>query len=229
MIRTKTTVIVGAGAGVEYDLPDARELLSRIAHGFDFQRLGTDLETPEMHDFDAQFRKVKGKHDELLQAAARLRAGARLSSSIHALLSQHGDDEHVVAVGKLAVAYYTLRAEALSPMAAEPRDPGAMPLRGGENWLFQLGRMVVDGVARARAEACFDNLQLVSFGNDRAIQHYMPWVLHTGFGMRLTEAQAICADKLGWLTLTLLAASPKCPVSATATRYCNCRSVGRIP
>ena len=24
----------------------------------------------------------------------------------------------------------------------------------------------------------------------------MPWVLHTGFGMGLTEAQAICADKL---------------------------------
>ncbi|MGB3795577.1 MAG: hypothetical protein WA957_04660 [Alteraurantiacibacter sp.] len=196
MIRTKTAIIIGAGAGVEIEMPGQGELLGKIAHGFDFRRLGSDLQTAEMQDFNELFKKVKGEGDALREAALRIRAGARLTSSIHALLQQHGEDKHVLAVGKLAIAYYTLQAENRSAMEAEPRDPGDMPFRGAENWLFQLGLMVVDGVSRARAEHCFDNLHVVNFNTDRAIQHYMPWVLHSGFGMPVTEARALCAEKL---------------------------------
>lgn len=196
MIRTKTTVVVGAGAAVEVDLPDPRDMLGKINQGYDFQRLGTDLARAETGDFDALFKKLKGKAETLKDAAQRLRAGSRLSTSIHALLQQHGNDDHVIAVGKLALAYYTLRAEQDSPTTDEPRDPGEMPLRGGENWLFQLGRMAVDGVPRAKADSSFDNLTFISFGTDRTIQHYMPWVLHSGFGMGISEARAICAEKL---------------------------------
>lgn len=196
MIRTKTAIVVGAGAAVEIELPGQREMLSRVAQGFDFQRLGSGLQTQEMQDFDSLFKKVKGKGETLREAGLRIRAGARLSSSIHALLQQHGDDKHVLAAGKLAIAYYTLQAERQSAMAAEPRDPGDMPFRGIENWLYQLGRMVVDGVPRARAEHCFDNLHIVNFNTDRAIEHFMPWVLHSGFGMAITEAQDLCDAKL---------------------------------
>ena len=188
--------MVGTGAAVELELPDARTLLNKMAQAFDFQRLGGDLQSREMKDLDALFKKVKGKRDKLIEAATRIRSGSRLSSSIHSLLQQHEDDEHVVAVGKLAMVYFTLAAEAQTAIAAEPRDPGEMPLRGTENWLFQLGRMVVDGVPRARADSCFDNLQIINFNSDRSIQHYMPWVLHNGFGMDVTEARAICAEKL---------------------------------
>lgn len=196
MIRTKTAVVVGAGAAVEIELPGQREMLAKIAHGFDFQRLGSGLQTQEMRDFDSLFKKVKGEGEKLREAGLRIRAGSRLTSSIHALLQQHGDDKHVRAAGKLAVAYYTLQAERQSAMQSEPRDPGDMPFRGVENWMFQLGRMVVDGVARSRAESCFDNLFFVNFNTDRAIEHYMPWVLHSGFGMPITEAQDLCAHKL---------------------------------
>lgn len=196
MIRTKTAVVVGAGAAVEIELPGHAELLNKIAHGFDFQRLGSDLETAEMRDFDTLFGKLKGEGEALRDAALRIRAGSRLASTIHALLQQHGDDKHVLAAGKLAIAYYTLQAERQSAMTSEPRDPGDMPFRGVENWLFQLGRTVVDGVARAKAEHCFDNLHIVDFNTGRAIEHYMPWVLHSGFGMPVTEAQDLCAQRL---------------------------------
>lgn len=196
MIRTKTAVVIGASAAVEIELPGQREMLNRIAQGYDFQRLGTELQSREMQEFDTLFSKVKGKNAELREAALRIRAGSRLSSSMHALLQQHGDDKHVLAAGKLAIAYYTLRSEEHSPMSAEPRDPGDMPLRGTENWLYELSRMVVDGVTRAKAEHCFEHLHIINFNADRSIEHYMPWALHLGFGMSLTEAQAICAEKL---------------------------------
>lgn len=196
MIRTKTAVVIGSGASVEIELPGQREMLASIAQGFDFQRLGSDLATPETGVFDALFRKVKNEGEKLREAALRIRAGSRLSTSIHALLQQHGEDAHVVAAGKLAVAYYTLKAERDCAMEAEPRDPGDLPFRGNENWLYQLGLMVVDGVSRSRAEHCLDNLQIVNFNTDRAVEHYIPWVLHSGFGMPITEAQQLCAEKL---------------------------------
>lgn len=196
MIRTKTAIVVGAGAAVEVELLGQREMLGKIAQGFDFQRLGSDLATPEIEQFDKLFKRVKGEGENLREAGLRIRAGSRLTSSIHALLQQHGDDKHVKAAGKLAIAYFTLKAERQSAMEAEPRDPGDMPFRGMENWLFQLGCMVVDGVSRSRAEHCFDNLHIVNFNCDRSIEHYMPWVLHSGFGMPITEAQDLCAQKL---------------------------------
>ena len=200
MIRTKTTLVVGAGANTELQFPDGRELLARIAAGFDFARLGTGLESADMTAMAAHIeaiaKKARVKKDDLLEAGQVIRSAARLSNSIDAILEQHGDNPMVLAVGKLAIAHYTLAAEAESPMGAEPRDPGDLPVRGHENWLYQLGRMVVNGVPRAKAESCFDNLSIVCFNYDRAIETYMPWALNMAFGMRITEAQELITAKL---------------------------------
>ena len=196
MIRTKTTVIVGQGALAELDFPTPAEVLARAVQAFDFQRLGSNLQTDDMQAFDALLQKVKGKTAALKEAAGRVRAASRLSPSFPALLQQMGEEQHLVAITKLAIAYFTLQAEDRSAMEAEPRDPWDLPLRGSENWLYQLAQLIIDGVPHARAEHSLDNLAIVSFGSDRAIQNYMPWALHHGFGMELTEARAICADRL---------------------------------
>ncbi|QZH75641.1 MAG: hypothetical protein JY451_03260 [Erythrobacter sp.] len=200
MIRTKTTLVVGAGASCELQFPDGRELLARIAAGFDFQRLGSGLESADIAAMDALIgaiaKKARVKKEALLEAGQTIRSAARISSSIDAILEQHGDNPMVLAVGKLAIAHYTLASEAASPLEAEPRDPGDLPVRGQENWLFQISRAVVNGVPRAEAERCFDNLSILCFNYDRSIEHYLPWALHMAFGMSLTDARALVAEKL---------------------------------
>ncbi|RJY08663.1 hypothetical protein [Aurantiacibacter aquimixticola] len=200
MIRTKTTLVVGAGASTELQFPDGRELLARIAASFDFQRLGGDLESEDMAAMavriEAIAKQARVKTDDLLEAGQTIRSATRISPSIDAILEQHGDNPMVLAVGKLAIAHFILRAEAESPMGAEPRDPGDLPVRGTENWLFQLARAVVNGVPRAKAESCFDNLSIVCFNYDRSVENYMPWALHMAFGMSVTDAQALVAEKL---------------------------------
>jgi len=200
MIRTKTTLVVGAGASCELQFPDGRELLARIAAGFDFQRLGTGLESPDIAAMAAHIaaiaRKARVKEDSLREAGQVIRSAARISHSIDAILEQHGDNPLVLAVGKLAIAHYTLALEEACPMGSEPRDPGDLPVRGTENWLFQLSRAVVNGVPRAKAESCFDNLSIICFNYDRSIENYLPWALHMAFGMNLTEARALVAEKL---------------------------------
>lgn len=200
MIRTKTTLIVGAGASCELQFPDGREFLARIAAGFDFARLGGGLESADiaaMAELIAAIAKqARVKKEALMEAGQVIRSAARISSSIDAILEQHGDNPMVLAVGKLAIAHYTLDAEAQSPLGSEPRDPGDLPVRGTENWLFQLARAIVNGVPRAEAERCLDNLSIICFNYDRSIEHYLPWALHMAFGMSLTDARALTAEKL---------------------------------
>lgn len=200
MFRSKTTLIVGSGAGYEIEMPDPRELLAKIAQGFDFARLGSELQTRDMVMLSRQFEKFARRlgttQEKLQEAAGAIRQASRVTNSIDAILEQHGRDPLVQAAGKLAIVYYTLQAESRSPLALEPRDPGDLPLRGNENWLYQLGRMIVAGVPRNKAEQCFDNLSIISFNYDRSIQHYLPWVVHMAFGMTLSEARQLVAAKL---------------------------------
>jgi len=200
VFRTKTTFIIGAGAGYEIEMPDPREMLAKIAQGFDFSRLGSELQTRDMVVLGRQFEKFARQfnttQDKLQEAAGSIRQASRVTGSIDAILEQQGHDPLVQAAGKLALVYYTLQCESRSPLGLEPRDPGDLPLRGNENWLYQLGRMVVAGVPRSKAEQCFDNLSIINFNYDRSLQHYLPWVVQMGFGMSLTEARQLVAAKL---------------------------------
>jgi hypothetical protein len=200
VFRTKTTFIIGAGAGYEIEMPDPREMLAKIAQGFDFSRLGSELQTRDMvvlgKHFERFSTRINTTPEKLQDAAGAIRQAARVTGSIDSILEQHGHDPLVQLAGKLAIVHYTLQAESRSPLGIEPRDPGDLPLRGNENWLYQLGRMLVAGVPRGKAEQCFDNLSVINFNYDRSLQHYLPWVLQMAFGMTLSEARQLVAAKL---------------------------------
>jgi len=86
--------------------------------------------------------------------------------------------------------------ESKSTLAAEPRIPSALPMRGTETWLFLRGQLIVKGVPRAKAEECFEKLSIVCFNYDRAIEHYLPWVVERAFGMSYEEACELVAGRL---------------------------------
>lgn len=181
-------------------MPDGREMLGKIAQGFDFTRLGTELQTRDMQmlasHFDKFSRRIGATQENLMEAGLKIRTSARVGTSIDNILEQHSHDPLVMAAGKLAIIYYTLQGEARSPLQIEPRDQGDLPLRGMENWLFQLGRLITAGVPRNKAEQCFDNLAIICFNYDRSIQHYLPFVVAMAFGMDLAEARQLVGAKL---------------------------------
>jgi hypothetical protein len=201
MIRTETTLVVGAGANCEIEMPDGAELLARIAAGFDFERLGTELQTRDMvalaRIFEDVAPRLKTTYEALIEAGQTIKQASRVTTSIDAVLEQYGSDQpNLIAAGKIALAYYTLQNEAKSTLAVAPRDAGELPLRGTENWLFQLGQLITKGVPRSQAEQCFDKLSIVCFNYDRAIEHYLPWVLTMAFGMGLEEARMLVSSHL---------------------------------
>jgi len=200
MIRTDTTLIVGAGANREIEMPDGPDLLAKIAAGFEFDRLHSDVKSRDLVNLANLFERVSDEiglsYDELVGGAMAIREATIVSTSIDAILEQYGHDPAVLAAGKLAIVYYTLQAESKSTLAAEPRAAGELPLRGTENWLYQLGQLIVKGVPRAKAEECFEKLSIVCFNYDRAIEHYLPWVVQRAFGMTYEESCELVAGRL---------------------------------
>ena len=200
MFRTRTTIVIGSGVGVEVEMPDGKEILNRISQGFDFSRLGSDLQSRDLIQMARHFRSASsqfGASEEALQAAGgAIRNAARLTPAIEAILEQYGHDPLVQVAGRLAILHYALQAEARSVLALAPREAGELPLRGTESWLFQLGRLLVNGVPRASAESCLDNLLVISFTPDRALEHFLPFVLEMAFGMALEEARQLVGEKL---------------------------------
>ena len=200
MIRTDTTLIIGAGANREIEMPDGPDLMAKIAAGFEFERLNSEVKSRDLINLAALFEQIAGDigltYEELVAGASAIRDATLVSSSIDAILEQYGHDKAVLAAGKIAIVYYTLQAESKSTLAEEPRADGELPLRGTENWLFQLGQLIVKGVPRAKAEECFEKLSIVCFNYDRAIEHYLPWVVQRAFGMSYEESCELVAGRL---------------------------------
>ncbi|EAQ29909.1 hypothetical protein NAP1_04015 [Erythrobacter sp. NAP1] len=200
MIRTDTTLIIGAGANREIEMPDGPDLLAKIAAGYEFERLESEVKSRDLISLANLFEQVSDEiglsYDELVAGATAIREATLVSTSIDAILEQYGHDPAVLAAGKLAIVYYTLQAESKSTLAAAPRAADELPLRGTENWLFQLGQLIVKGVPRAKAEECFEKLSIVCFNYDRAIEHYLPWVVQRAFGMTYEEACELVAGRL---------------------------------
>ena len=200
MIRTRTTFIVGAGAGCEVQMPTGRELTQRIAQSFDFERFSGDIQTRDntiLQQYLARLAApLNSTFEDMRAAADRIFRAAFLVESIDAILEQQGHDPLAAAAGKIAVAHFICQAENKSTLRPEPKTPGELPMQGSENWLFEFARLVTSGVPRSHAERCLDNVTVVSLCYDRAIEHFLPYTFAMAFGMSLEEAQAIVAARL---------------------------------
>ncbi len=200
MIRSKTTLVVGAGASCELQFPSNDELLARVGQSFDFSRFGTGVQMKDSVLLSQYLQKTAarlGKNDKDIHAAAeRIRIAAKLTRSIDSLLDQHDTDQLITVAGKLAIVHYICQAEAKSILRSEPRIVGDLPIQGTDTWLYQLGQLVTSGVPRSQVDKCLDDLSIINFNYDRSIEHFLPWAMVMAFGMELKDAQAIVAAKL---------------------------------
>lgn len=202
MIRTRTTLVIGAGASCELQMPSGPDLLARIVAGYDFSRLGTPAQSREsviLARHLARHAEQLGRDpQDILRASQRLRQSARVATSIDAVLEQYDDDPLVAACGKIAIAFHIGQAETRATLREAPRQEGDLPLLGKpeECWLTWLGQLLTAGVPRSRLEQAFANLIIVSFAYDRSIEHFLPFALAMSHGLSLKDAQAIVAERL---------------------------------
>ena len=200
MIRTKTTLIVGAGASQEIHMPSGPELLDRTAQAYDFYRFGGEQMTKDSSALLRHLGKLAERpgnsQEKLFAATERLRTAAKMSLLIDTAIEQNDDNPLVALCGKLAIAHFICQGEARSNLRATPMYPGELPLKAGDFWLLELGKLMTTGVPRSRVHQCFENLSIISFNYDRSIEHFLPYALMTAYGMTLLEAQRTVSEHL---------------------------------
>lgn len=202
MIRTRTTLVIGAGASCELQMPPGDELLARVVAGYDFSRLGTPAQSREsqylIRHLVKQAERMGRDQMEVVQASQLLRNAARVGRAIDTVLEQVDHDPLAVACGKIAIAFHIGQAETRANLREAPRQPGELPLLGKPEdcWLFWLGQLLTSGLPRTRLERAFEDLTIVCFNYDRAIEHYLPHALVLAYGLDLKDAQRIVGERL---------------------------------
>ncbi|QOV93098.1 hypothetical protein [Novosphingobium sp. ES2-1] len=202
MLRTRTTLIVGAGASAELQFPTNAELLARIIQGYDFKRTNSETSTRDgqllLRNIYKLAEKLNKKVEDVAAAAERLRNACRLGRSIDTVLEQYDHDPLVVACGKLAITFFMGQAESRSNLKDIPRVEGELPLQGkiAEYWIYQLGQLINSGVPRSKIGQTLEQLTIINFNYDRSVEHFLPYALVMAYGIELKEAQQVIAEKL---------------------------------
>lgn len=201
MIRSKTTFILGPGAAAELHMPGPAETLERIAQALDFSRATATQMTRDtaaiLRHVPKLAERMSRREDQLFPAAQRIHQAAKIGRTIEAVIEQIDDDPLVAAFGKLALAVFTLQSENRSSLRATPQGNAALPLQTGDYWLIELGRLITAGMPRSQLARALQDITIVSFTYDRAVEHFMPYAIATAYGMTLQEAQRTVSANLG--------------------------------
>lgn len=198
MIRVTTTLVIGAGASAELNFPTGSGLLRDISEllqfGSQFDRVnGSSVAL----DIGLAYARLTGQSrikpfDPFYDAAARVRSAADIARSIDNVIDQNDDDPLVEVVGKLAIAYRLLTAEAESKLSEISDQPGMFDLKHlRDTWLFPFGQMLTTDIRKSQVEGIFDRLTIINFNYDRSIEAFLPTLLVTAYGLDHSDAVTI--------------------------------------
>lgn len=196
MFRSKTVLVVGAGASCEANLPSGEALKSRIAKLLDFrfeygrqlsgcpriiraihQHTGGGLENVNPYIPKAHFIR-----DVVPDAAM----------SIDNLLDAHSDDKELELCGKLAIVKAILDAEAdsnLRPIERHALDFDYNSLK--DSWYHGFIKLLYENVRKPDIASIFENVSIITFNYDRCIERYLTQGLSFYYRISREEAEEL--------------------------------------
>jgi hypothetical protein len=196
VFRSKTVLVVGAGASCEAKFPDGKSLLHKIGSALDLTYEFNHLKSGD-HEMSQAILHLTGAYNDefneyLHRGAWRIRDASKVALSIDNIIEQHDDEAKVAEVAKIAIVQAILRAEAKSSLAIPPDKHPDTPIHAPDgSWFGFFGQLLTEGLPRRLAERLFENLSIICFNYDRAIEHYLPHALVASWGMSLGTAREL--------------------------------------
>lgn len=205
-----TTFVVGAGASREFGLFANKSLSETVIENMTIpsDRGSWFRDNP----IGEHVRNLPNPHS-LIDAAKRLQDGLISSPSIDDFLHNHGDDQALVQMGKLAIARCIVEAENHSligpgarPLAWVVDDDDGMnpPVRDDlkaadvmralrKTWLGELFTLLTPGVSKSKVDTIFDGIRFICFNYDRCIETFLFYALQSHYGISAAQAGEIIA------------------------------------
>jgi len=189
MFTKNTVFVVGAGAGVDYNMPLGKELKESISSLLDaredplWKALTLPLNLTRQEDATA-YRELK----------AFIASNMDRAESIDNFLHTHSENTKLVTVGKTAITSCILSAERNSGLMPRVRDRDDISMlfrQKKESWLTRFCTMALTGVLLKDAARAFDNVTIVTFNYDRCIELYLVDHIRDYLGISEKDAQII--------------------------------------
>lgn len=179
MFKSKTVIVVGAGASFEVGMPVGDELKSEIASLVNIRFPdGYTQKTGDYRITEALKRIVESSGGRDINPY--LHAGWHISDALAQAISidnflDCNDDALINVVGKLGIVRAILKRERSSRLFL--RDGGAIARLDfkslSDTWLHYFFQLLTEGTKSSKLDEIFHNISIVSFNYDRCIEHFL--------------------------------------------------------
>lgn len=196
MNRKTLTLIIGAGASKEVNLPDGWELKQKIVGLLDirFGEAGLQQKTGDVHITHALREKVGGHggHPDInpyLYAAWKIRDAMPQAISIDNFMDSHQGDEEIRLCGKLAIVRSILEAEKKSVIYVNPaKGKDRIDFRRTQSsWMSHFFRLLTENCTADQLGERLEQVGFVIFNYDRCVEHYLYNAIQNYYGLGQTE------------------------------------------
>ncbi|WP_050382293.1 hypothetical protein [Bradyrhizobium pachyrhizi] len=194
MFNRKTLFIIGAGAGVDLNLPVGTNLALDIQRRtkVSLSRFGT-LEHGTFDEELALSFFGPGKGRNYGAAFDLIHRGILLANSIDDFLNIHEGAPEVVEVGKAAIIRSILAAERHSHLYVNPSNVNNTLdlMRVHTSWMVKFMRVLGPGRKAPDVERALDDVVFINFNYDRCLEHFLTHALHLQYGISKQQAAEI--------------------------------------
>jgi hypothetical protein len=196
MFNRKTLFVIGAGAGVDVNLPVGRDLALDIARRTKvvvdhFGRIGQG--TGDDHLALSFFEGRRPNPNETLKAFRLIQNGILLANSIDDFLNVHENSPEVVAVGKAAIVRSILYKERRSKLFVDASNSNnKLNIDAIHNsWFVRFMQVLAPGRKAPDVEHVLDGISFINFNYDRCLEQFLIHGLHLLYGIPKEKAVEI--------------------------------------
>lgn len=187
------TIVIGAGASKEAELPIGRELIPKITNLLNikfngYSQSSGDYTLNEAIKIHCESNKINDI-SEFIYTAWRIVEGLPLAISIDNYINAHRGNEKLELCGKLAIVRSILDAE---------RKSSIYQIKGHEytinhakltnTWYPKFFQIITENCHIQDIKAQFKRIKIISFNYDRCIEHYLYLSLQTYYGIDSKES-----------------------------------------
>jgi hypothetical protein len=185
MFVRPVVLILGAGANKEFGMPLGLELMASITKAIN------PKDEPDYHLREYVRRRAKNDNQEYINAGIALTKVMPLFVSIDEALHYYSEQEHVVTLGKIAIAHQILRAERNCKLFRKT-DPHRANLSGvDDTWIAHFLSMAAGAQTMAQMDRVFSPVTIIDFNYDRCMEFYLYWALQERLNLPPEHAREI--------------------------------------
>lgn len=187
MFRPNTVFVIGAGASAEVGLPVGVDLMKEISKRLQFKAKFRDLLSGDPHIYAALQQCYPEEINIYFEKGRQISEGLTLATSIDNYLFEHGRDDEIRRLSKVAI---------LTTLLEKERN-GALKIidnkyinfdSSANSWFGKFAKKLFE---QRSIDKIFNGISVINFNYDRCLEHYLRFAVQRYYHVSIDEAESI--------------------------------------